>query len=113
MKEISKRMLAIITDSKLSYAELEKKTGISKSCIQRYATGKTKKIPIDVVKHIADATNSSPAYLMGWEEKNDADNDIILRFRTDDEFRAIMKSVNNFSPELLNALKAFISIFEK
>lgn len=53
----------------ISYAELEKITGVSKSALQRYATGQTKKIPIDVIEKIADATGVSARYLMGWDEK--------------------------------------------
>lgn len=66
MSEQSQRLLKVILDSKLSYVELEKKTGIAKSSIQRYASGVTKKIPIDAVKLIADATGSSAAWIMGW-----------------------------------------------
>ena len=68
MSEQSERLLKVITDSKLTYVELEEKTGIAKSSIQRYATGNTKKIPVDAVKLIADATNSSAAWIMGWED---------------------------------------------
>jgi len=68
MSEQSERLLKVILDSKLSYVELEKKTGIAKSSIQRYASGVTKKIPIDAVKLIADATGGSAAWIMGWSE---------------------------------------------
>lgn len=68
MSEQSARLLQVILASKLTYIELEKKTGIAKSSIQRYATGRTRKIPIDAVKLIADATNSSAAWIMGWDE---------------------------------------------
>lgn len=70
MSEQSQRLLKVILDSELSYVELEKKTGIAKSSIQRYASGATKKIPIDAVKLIADATNSSAAWIMGWDDNH-------------------------------------------
>lgn len=69
MSEQSERLHNAIINSGLTYIELEKKTGIAKSSIQRYATGNTKKIPIDAVKLIADATNSSAAWIMGWENE--------------------------------------------
>ena len=47
--------------------ELQEKTGIPKSAIQRYASGHTDKIPIDRVKKIATAMNVSMAYLIGYE----------------------------------------------
>lgn len=64
----AERISQAIKSKGLSYAELEKLTGVSKSALQRYASGETKKIPIDVVEQIAAATGVSARYLMGWEE---------------------------------------------
>lgn len=64
----AERISQAIKSKGLSYAELEKLTGISKSALQRYASGETKKIPIDVVEQIAAATGVTAKYLMGWEE---------------------------------------------
>lgn len=64
----SVRIKESIEKSGYSYADLEKVTGISKSSLQRYATGETKKIPIDCIEKIATATGTSAKYLMGWEE---------------------------------------------
>lgn len=68
MSECSDRILQALKQADLSYGELAKLTGISKSALQRYATGETKKIPIDSIKAIAKATNVSAQYLMGWDE---------------------------------------------
>ncbi len=56
--------------SGLSYSELSKLTGIAKSTLQRYETGVTLKIPMDVIDKIAVALNVSPQQLMGWEENS-------------------------------------------
>lgn len=64
----AERLNEVIKASGLSYAELEKKTGFSKSSIQRYATGETKKIPVDCIEKIAAITNTDVRYLMGWED---------------------------------------------
>lgn len=64
---IVQRLKESIEKSGLSYVELEKKTGIAKSSIQRYASGTTKKIPIDAIQLIAKACGVSDAYIMGWE----------------------------------------------
>lgn len=66
----AERISKAISDKGLSYTELEKVTGVSKSALQRYATGQTKKIPIDVIEAIAAATGVSARYLMGWDEEN-------------------------------------------
>lgn len=68
----TERIRAAIEKSGYSYPELAEITGISKSSLQRYATGVTKKIPINCVELIAKATNTTAAYLMGWEEDDEA-----------------------------------------
>lgn len=67
MSEISEKILNIILAKDLSYGELSDKTGISKSALQRYATGQTEKIPIDRLQAIARALGTTAAYLMGWD----------------------------------------------
>lgn len=77
MDERSKKINDAIAQSGYSYPELSKITGISKSSLQRYATGGTKKIPIDCVEAIAKATGTSAKYLMGWEDdKTDSLDDL-------------------------------------
>lgn len=68
----SERIKALIDESGLSYIELEKLTGIKKSSLQRYASGVTTKIPLDVIERLSIAFNVSQEYLMGWDEKKDS-----------------------------------------
>ena len=72
----TERLNEIISSSGYSYAELEKLTGFSKSSIQRYATGETKKIPIDCLEKIATVTKSDVRYLMGWEDNAETNTKI-------------------------------------
>ncbi len=64
----SERISNAIIKSGYSYQELEKITGVSKSSLQRYATGETRKIPIDSIEAIAAATGKDARYLMGWDD---------------------------------------------
>ena len=68
----SERIKALIEQSKQSYQELEKITGVKKSSLQRYASGATTKIPLDVIEKLAIAFNVTQEYLMGWDEKKDS-----------------------------------------
>jgi transcriptional regulator with XRE-family HTH domain len=118
MNPIIERLAEAIEKSDLSYAELEKRTGIAKSSIQRYATGLTKKIPIDAVQSIAKATNSSAAYIMGWadeqtQKKNDAITDIILKMRRDENLIDAIKELCELSPEHISSVKAFITVLKQ
>ena len=67
LQGIVNRLKESIDKSGLSYVELERITKIAKSSIQRYASGSTKKIPIDAIQAIASAVGVSAAYIMGWE----------------------------------------------
>ncbi len=62
------RFREAIQKSGFSYVELEKKTGISKSALQRYATGNVKKVPVNVIEKIAEVTKTNPCYLVGWSD---------------------------------------------
>ena len=68
----SDRIKTLIDKSELSYVELEKVTGIKKSSLQRYASGVTTKIPLDVIEKLSRAFNVSQEYLMGWDKKEDS-----------------------------------------
>ena len=78
MSTRSERIKSLIEQSGLSYQELEKTTGIKKSSLQRYASGVTTKIPLDVIEKLATAFRVSQAYLMGWEEKKSSPDELQL-----------------------------------
>lgn len=69
MSDRSIKILNLLKEKEISYGELSALTGIPKSALQRYATGKTEKIPLDRLEIIANALNTTPAYLMGWSEE--------------------------------------------
>ena len=68
MSTRSERIKLLIEESGKSYQELERITGIKKSSLQRYATGTTVKIPLDVIERLSKTFNVSQEYLMGWTE---------------------------------------------
>lgn len=70
---ISDNLKIIREKNDLSYAELSQLTGIAKSTLQRYETGTTSKIPLDVIVKISHALKVSPEILLGWS--NDTIND--------------------------------------
>lgn len=119
MQEICKRLSEAITSSGLSYVDLEKATKIAKSSIQRYASGTTKKIPIEAVQKIAFATGTSAAWIMGWEEdlqshkKEDAVSDIFVRLRSDDKFLTAVQKIYSLTDEQLEAVITMLSTFQQ
>ena len=69
----SERIKLLIEESGKSYQELEKITGIKKSSLQRYATGATAKIPLDVIEKLSKTFHVSKEYLMGWDSLPELD----------------------------------------
>jgi len=66
----SERLKLAINNSDLSHQQLANSVGLGKSSIQRYSSGSTKKIPVDIVDKLAPLLGVSTAYIMGWEDKN-------------------------------------------
>lgn len=69
-KSLCARLKKSREEAKLSYKALESLTGISRSTLQRYETGKSTRITMEKIKLIAKALNVTPYYLMGWESKD-------------------------------------------
>lgn len=77
----SERLKHLVEDSKITYTELEKRTGISKSALQRYASGTTKKIPIDAIEAIARALGVPAPPIMGWEPEKPIPKDELSKVK--------------------------------
>ena len=55
----------------MSAAELGRRIGKNRATIFRYENGDIEKLPVDVLKPIAEALLTTPEALMGWEEQED------------------------------------------
>lgn len=53
--------------------EVGKIVGVTKATIQRYENGNILNIPSDKIELLAKALDTTPSYLMGWEEENGID----------------------------------------
>ena len=60
------RLLRI--ERKISQEELGNMIGVQKSAVHKYETGLIVNLKRSIIAKLADALNTTPAYLMGWEE---------------------------------------------
>lgn len=74
MNDIVKRLLEAKEFSGLSYADLARLTGLSKSTIQRYLSGYTDKVPLDFVQTLCRALNIREDVAMGWADNDPAED---------------------------------------
>lgn len=101
---IGDRIKARRKQLKMSADELAARIGKDRSTIFRYEKGEIENLPLDILEPIADALNTTPQYLMGWEEeqkKNNIQADIVLRMRTDDIFLSAVEALYEMDSEKL------------
>ena len=55
----------------LSAEKVAERLGVSPATIYRYEKGDIEKVPVDIFAELAKILQTTPAYLMGWEEKPD------------------------------------------
>lgn len=95
----------------ISADDLGEKLGVARSTVFRYENGFIEKVPVDVIKTIANALHTTPEYLMGWEEiqkNNDIQTDIVVRMRTDQEFFEVVKRIYELDAEKLTSLRQLL-----
>lgn len=102
----SERIKRIIDESGKSYQELEKITGIKKSSLQRYASGVTTKIPLDVIEKLSSTFNVSQEYLMGWDEKENSPDERQLTEGEEMVLELFRMIPEDRQPEALELLRA-------
>lgn len=92
-----KRLKEVIEKAGYTYEQLEKKTGVSRSTLQRYANGVTTKIPIDAIQKIAEAVGVDAEYILGWDDTNTE----ILK---DDSLYILTRKAKKLTPDQRNKL---------
>lgn len=73
---IGQRISARRKELKMSADELAKKLKKDRSTIYRYEKGDIENLPLDILEPIAEALETTPAYLMGWEIEKKTDEQI-------------------------------------
>lgn len=71
MNERAQRIKKLVEESGKTYQELERITGVAKSSLQRYASGVTTKIPLEVVEKLEKAFGVPRGYIMGWQTEQE------------------------------------------
>ena len=65
---IGKRIKLARESLKLTQSDIAKKVGVATQTIFKYENEIVTNIPLDKLEKIADALNTTPAYLMGWTD---------------------------------------------
>ncbi len=85
---IGDRLKQLRIQKRLTLEEIAKRVNTSKPTIQRYESGVISNIPSDKIELLANALETTPAYLMGWE---DEPNMIQPRFKNAEIIKSVRK----------------------
>jgi transcriptional regulator with XRE-family HTH domain len=67
-ERIHERIKRLRKQNNLSVDEIIKKLNISRATYYRYESNEIEKLPLTILEPLANILNTTPAYLMGWEE---------------------------------------------
>lgn len=81
----------------LTLQEIADKVGVSKPTVLRWENGEIKNLKKDKIKSLATALNTTPAYLMGWEQENDELEEYLQYLRTRPEMKMLFNITKNAS----------------
>ena len=99
----------------LSQDELARRLGYkSRSSINKIENDASG-LPQTKIAAIAAALQTTPAYIMGWEEmqqKNSTLAGLTVRMRKDDEFLSVVEIISELSPEQLASIKQVATLMK-
>ena len=90
--------------------------GVGKSTVRKWETGMIANMRRDKISSLARALDTTPAYLMGWEEeqkKNDIQADIILKMRTDSTFMSVVEKLYALDKDKLDSINQMLNTLFK
>lgn len=101
MKDIIDRIRQRRLELGYSFQDLANLTHMSKSTLQRYETGGIKNLPLDKLKILAQALQTTPEWIMGWDLLDEKQyNDFLKEFiDAPEEIITLNRAAKNMSPE--------------
>lgn len=104
--ELANKLRAKRLENNLSLQEVADKLGISKVTVSRYETLDITNIPSDKIEGMAKLYNTTPAYLMGWEEKSNEETTKVESPR----FRWVARNAKKMTDEELERLQKLMEV---
>ena len=91
---IGQRIKVMRKQQGLSIDDLAGKLGKNRTTIYRYENGDIENLPLGILDSLANALNTTPAYLMGWDNSRDNEG-----WTYDDVDKAIIKYTDKWIDE--------------
>ena len=94
----------------LTVEEIEKQCGLGKRTIYYWDTNSPS---IDKVKRVADLLNTTPAYIMGWDDEISEKNALLEELLHNEDSRALMDAAKGCTPEQIKVMIEMINVWKK
>jgi transcriptional regulator with XRE-family HTH domain len=98
----------------MTQEELAKKLNTTKQTISKYEKDIVTNIPSDRIEELSVVLNSTPEYIMGWEQvqqKNTKLTDLTARIRTDRDFASLVEGLSKLDTVQLASVKQVVDAF--
>lgn len=109
----SDRIRSEMQRNSLTFLEIEQRTGIKKSSMQRYVSGETGKIPLAAIEKLSTLFGVSGAYLMGWDEKKDSPSEPKLTEGEELMLKLFRQIPEDRQPEALDLLRVALKMQQR
>lgn len=93
---------------RLSQTDAARHIGVSKQTLYKYENNIITNIPSDIIERIAVLYETTPAYLMGWEDEQ-SQKTAFGRYR---DYRELYKRLDNYDPEQVIRALDFLDAFQ-
>lgn len=98
----------------MTQAELAEKLNTTKQTIGKYENQVVTNLPLNRIQELADALDTTPAYLMGWGEEKPAEGELHLPENlSDDKLRAIQFILSHNDDEIKRFMAVGDVMFDK
>ena len=109
--EFGEKMKALRLELGLTLEEVGRRVGVGKSTVRKWESGQIANMRRDKIALVAKALNTTPAYLMGWDESGDESDDSWAEreaLRRDPDRRALLDLARNGSAADVRQVAALI-----
>jgi len=90
----------------LTVDEVAEKVNKNRATIYRYESDEIENLPITILEPLAEILNTTPAYLMGWEENEDEKINTIAAHHDDEDWtEEELKEIDEFKKFVLSKRK--------
>lgn len=108
--KIGQRIKERRKELKISADELGAKLGKNRSTIFRYENGDIENLPLDILEPIANALQTTPEYLMGWEEAKQKQP---IHDELSERKKEFIRRVESMSDSQLERLEQILALVEQ